>query len=312
MSPPSALSVLLEGAAPRHGFVTPETARAAGVDPSRLPVMLARGQLERWGRGLYRIPQLPIGEHAELAAAVLRVGQGAAISHRSALFLYDLDSVQPTPTEVTAPASYRVRRSSLDGVTVWTADLSRDEVVVVDGIRTTTVARTIRDCHAAGVEADVLRRVVADAIAMALLDRRQRSALDALLGGAAPLDNRESVERGRVALIDGKAIYDGRSLVSWASKVADRIVERCGASRVILYGSVARGDDGPDSDIDLLVVMPIVGRRHDTSVRVLNELRDLPVPVDITVVDPAHLDEEASVPGVVRVAMSEGRVLVAA
>ena len=67
-----------------------------------------------------------------------------------------------------------------------------------------------------------------------------------------------------------------------------------------------------DSDIDLLVIMPIVGRRHDAAVRVLNELRDLPVPVDITVVDPAHLDDEARVPGVVRAAMCEGRVLAAA
>ena len=112
-------------------------------------------------------------------------------------------------------------------------------------------------------------------------------------------------------LVDGKVLYDGRSLIEWATQVADRIVERCGASRVVLFGSVARGDDGPDSDIDLLVVIPIVGRRHDTSVRVLNELRDLPVPVSITVVDPARIDEEASVPGVVRVAMREGRDLVA-
>lgn len=115
----------------------------------------------------------------------------------------------------------------------------------------------------------------------------------------------------RVELIDGTALYDGRSLVAWASRVADRIVERCDVNRVVLYGSVARGDDRPDSDIDLLVVMPISGRRHDVSVRVLNELRDLPMPVDITVVDPAHLEKEASVPGVVRAALREGRVLVA-
>lgn len=91
--------------------------------------------------------------------------------------------------------------------------------------------------------------------------------------------------------------------------MADRLVERFDASRVVLYGSVARGDDGPDSDIDLLVIMPIVGRRHDTAVRVLNGLRDFPVPIDIVVVDPTHLDEEASVPGVVRAALREGKVL---
>lgn len=100
----------------------------------------------------------------------------------------------------------------------------------------------------------------------------------------------------RVAVTNGKVLYDGESLAVWASRLADRIVERCGASRVVLYGSVARDDDGPDSDIDLLLVMPIVGRRHDAAVRELNELRDVPVPVDIAVVDPAHLDDEANVP----------------
>ena len=131
-------------------------------------------------------------------------------------------------------------------------------------------------------------------------------------GGELARSENRRVSSARVEVTNGKVLYDGESLAVWASRVADRIVERCGASRVVLYGSVARGDDGPDSDIDLLVVMPSVGRRHDTSVLVLNELRDFPVPVDITVVDPAHLDEEASLPGVVRAAMREGKDLVVA
>lgn len=125
-------------------------------------------------------------------------------------------------------------------------------------------------------------------------------------------DSRENgrVNSAHVEVTNGKVLYDGESLVVWASRVAERIVERCGASRVVLYGSVARGEDGPDSDIDLLVVLPIVGRRHDTAVRVLSKLRDLPVPVEITVVDPAHLHKEASTPGVVRRALREGVDLV--
>lgn len=129
-----------------------------------------------------------------------------------------------------------------------------------------------------------------------------------LVIGAAEAGEGGPVER---TVIDGKVLYDGRSLVEWAMEVAERIVERCNASRVVLFGSVARGDDGPDSDIDLLVVMPVVGRRHDTAVGVLNQLRDLPVPVSVTVVDPARFAEEATVPGMVRVAMREGRDLVA-
>ncbi len=284
------LARLLAVAVGQHGFITPDTADAVGVDPARLPVMLARGQLERWGRGLYRIPQLPIGKYDDLAAAVMRAGHGAVVSHASSLYLHGSTDTSPERIDVTVPTSARVRRSGLAGITVWREDLIPADLETVDGIPTTTANRATRDCGGAG----------------------QGLTVETSLGAAAPTRHNGPVERPRVELIDGKVLYDGRSLVAWASRVADRIVERCDASRVVLYGSVARGDDGPDSDIDLLVVMPIVGRRHDASVRVLNELRDLPVPVDIIVVDPAHLDEEASVPGVVRVAMREGRVLVAA
>jgi predicted nucleotidyltransferase len=249
--------------------------------------MLARGQLERWGRGLYRIPQLPVGKYDDLAAAVIRVGHGAVVSHASSDYLHGSTDTPPKTIDVTVPTSARIRRAGLEGIKIWREDLATGDLTTVDGIPTTTVRRASRETG------DGPRTPTSP-------------------GAAAPSRDNGPMERPRVELIDGKVLYDGRSLVAWASRVADRIVERCDASRVVLYGSVARGDDGPDSDIDLLVVMPIVGRRHDTSVGVLNELRDLPVPVDITVVDPAHLDEEASVPGVVRAALREGRVLVAA
>lgn len=287
MTEGSTFARLLEVAVGQHGFVTPDTAAAAGVDPARLPVMLARGQLERWGRGLYRIPQLPIGKYDHLAAAVMRVGNGAVVSHASADYLHGSTDTAPETIELSVPTSARVRRAGLDGIRIWREDLSHGDITVVDGIPTTSAVR---------VRGEAGGRPKMPSPSSELIPSRDNVAM----------------ERPRVELIDGKVLYDGRSLVAWASRVADRIVERCDASRIVLYGSVARGDDGPDSDIDLLVVMPIIGRRHDASVRVLNELRDMPVPVDITVVDPAKLDEEASVPGVVRAALREGRVLVAA
>jgi len=91
--------------------------------------------------------------------------------------------------------------------------------------------------------------------------------------------------------------------------VGDLIAERFDVTRIVLFGSVARGDDGPDSDIDLLVVMPIVGRRGDAAARVMKALRGVPVPVNVVVVDSTRLDEQARVPGIIRVAMREGRTL---
>jgi predicted nucleotidyltransferase len=42
-----------------------------------------------------------------------------------------------------------------------------------------------------------------------------------------------------------------------------RIVKWFGPERIVLFGSHARGDAGPDSDVDLLVVMPVRGSKRN-------------------------------------------------
>jgi predicted nucleotidyltransferase len=115
--------------------------------------------------------------------------------------------------------------------------------------------------------------------------------------------------RSDFEIVEGKAVYNGRVLASWVPDVVERIFERTDAIHVVVFGSVGRGDDGPDADVDVLVVLPAVTRQHDDAVRVLRELRDLPVPVDVVVVDAAQLQREAQLPGVVRVALREGRII---
>lgn len=100
---------------------------------------------------------------------------------------------------------------------------------------------------------------------------------------------------------------DSATRAEWARIAAQRLFERTDAQRVIVFGSVGRGDDGPDSDIDLLVVLPVHGRKHDVAVRLLAELRDIPAPIDVVVVDVDEYPTEARLPGIVRVAVREGR-----
>lgn len=66
-------------------------------------------------------------------------------------------------------------------------------------------------------------------------------------------------------VVDGKALYNGRSLAAWVPDIVDELAAALDPSRVILFGSVARGDDGPDSDIDLMVVLDSLdyGQRHE-------------------------------------------------
>src|SRR3954464_6718584 len=112
-----------------------------------------------------------------------------------------------------------------------------------------------------------------------------------------PREDWNVVSRAFVEVIAGKARYNARTLAAWVPNVIQRVFERTDAIRVVVFGSVVRGDDGPDSDIDLLVVLPTIPRRHDDAVRVLRELRDLLVPVDVIVADDPLLERESAVPG---------------
>jgi predicted nucleotidyltransferase len=91
-----------------------------------------------------------------------------------------------------------------------------------------------------------------------------------------------------------------------------RIVERFHPEEVILFGSYARGQAGPGSDVDLLVVMPVSGSRREMQLQVRLVLNDIRLPKDIIVVTPDQVEKQRDIPGtIVRPAFLEGRVLYA-
>ena len=63
------------------------------------------------------------------------------------------------------------------------------------------------------------------------------------------------------------------------------------AERVLLFGSRARGDARPDSDYDLLVVVPDLPARAGRSVALRLALRGLGVAFDILVLTPREFRE---------------------
>jgi uncharacterized protein len=81
-------------------------------------------------------------------------------------------------------------------------------------------------------------------------------------------------------------------------------------AQVILFGSHARGEAGPHSDIDILVVEPEVANEAEESVRLHRILRDLRMPADIIVVSREYVGRWSEVRGsLVHTALSEGRII---
>jgi predicted nucleotidyltransferase len=96
-------------------------------------------------------------------------------------------------------------------------------------------------------------------------------------------------------------------------QMTDRIVERFKPKRVILFGSAARGELTPDSDLDFLVIMPFEGRRRDLCVRIRTALSGFGVSKDVMVLTPEEYERRKDIPGTIAYpAAREGRVLYAA
>ena len=95
-------------------------------------------------------------------------------------------------------------------------------------------------------------------------------------------------------------------------RIAERLKRECGAQKVILYGSYARGEETADSDIDLLVIIPTTDRMIDRMTKVRRAIRDLRngLPISPVVLTPKELEDRLEAgDSFVRAVIEEGIAL---
>jgi uncharacterized protein len=94
--------------------------------------------------------------------------------------------------------------------------------------------------------------------------------------------------------------------------IVERIRRVANPSKIVLFGSRARGDHSPGSDIDLLVIEDSPLPRHRRADRMNVAISDLPLNVDaeIVVYTPAEVEEwRGASAAFVTTALREGLVL---
>ena len=94
------------------------------------------------------------------------------------------------------------------------------------------------------------------------------------------------------------------------STMTERIVRDFHPVQIILFGSHARGEAHPQSDVDLLVVFSELADKRKTAADIRRTLADLPMAKDILVTTPEELARQRDQVGtILRAAQREGEIL---
>jgi len=89
-----------------------------------------------------------------------------------------------------------------------------------------------------------------------------------------------------------------------------RIIRRFEPEKIVLFGSVADGVPGPDSDIDLLIIMQVENSTRQKANEIDLLLSDRAIPMDFLVLTPEQYQQQRHIPGsIFREVESKGLVL---
>jgi predicted transcriptional regulator of viral defense system/very-short-patch-repair endonuclease len=126
----------------QHGVVSARQLGRLGVGRNRISRWTKRGRLHRLHRGVYAVGHRRLTDDGHLIAAVLAVGTGAALSHRSAAATWGLRQTLRRAVEVTTARSAESR----PGIQVHrTVHLEAVDVTSIRGIPVTAIPRTLID-----------------------------------------------------------------------------------------------------------------------------------------------------------------------
>ena len=151
---------LWDVAVDQYGFVTAADARALGAAPGELARLHRRGMVKRVGHEVYRFAELPVTPQDEYMLATLWPNVAAALSHDTALAVYELCDINPDRIHLTIPAGHRVQRAGGQGYALHRQNLEPAQLGWWEGIRTVTEKTAIEQGIDTGVPVHLLTAAI--------------------------------------------------------------------------------------------------------------------------------------------------------
>jgi predicted transcriptional regulator of viral defense system len=148
-------------AAQQSGYFTAAQALKLGYSYQAQKFHAGRGNWLRVDRGLFRLPEWPVGEHDDLVRWSLWSKDRAIISHDTALALHELGETNPTDVHLTVPPNFRSQAPR--GVRLHRGVLPDGDIWQYEGFRATTPIRTLLDTAAGNLDLDQLVNATRDA-----------------------------------------------------------------------------------------------------------------------------------------------------
>ena len=100
------------------------------------------------------------------------------------------------------------------------------------------------------------------------------------------------------------------SVTAEISKITEQIIEKYKPDKIILFGSAARGNFGPDSDADFLIIKKDTPLYGADRIRELSRMLDRNIPVDLLVYRPEEVELRLKIGDpFLKAVLKEGKVL---
>jgi predicted transcriptional regulator of viral defense system len=149
------------------GYFNRRDAGRYGLNDALLRYHTNTGRFERVLPGVYRLATAPINPYDEYLLAWIWTNYRGAISHESALALYDLGDIMPSSIHITVPRPFHRTSAPFK---IHLSPLPEADVQNYNGVDVTTPARSIADAAATGTDPTQVHKIIREALSRGLVN----------------------------------------------------------------------------------------------------------------------------------------------